>query len=214
MFKTYSTEKGHGSTPPEKKTDKTLHGEGVQLTKKRGRPYKLVKRNPDYYPLETRLRAASQFAVLGDLDKVSALTDIPVGTLRRFMQEIWWDEVIHQIHNEENAKISSKLTTVAIKALDEFHDRLENGDHFMDRKTGETYRMPVRAQNLSKPIASLVTSRQLLRGEATTRTEKIDTESRLEQLAARFSKFAKKEIDITPSTLQLDAVEDAVQDQG
>lgn len=183
-------------------TDTTVNGKPIILRKKNGRPFAMTHKSPDWYPLDTRMRAALQYTVTGSFEKTSELTGIPVGTLRTFSKTEWWDEVQKMVHNEENAAISAKLTMVAGEALDQLLDRVTNGEKVLD-KEGNEKRVPMRAMDIARPLSNLIKDRQLLRGQATTRSEKIDTDDRLKDLASNFKKFSKNStiVDVTPTVI-------------
>jgi hypothetical protein len=176
---------------PEKISGYTYQGMPIVIGKKRGRPPR-TRAKPTWYSIEKKVHAACLYAVTGSLEQVSKLVDIPLNQLRTMMGEQWWVDTISQVRREENDQITAKMTTVIEKSLDAVIDRLENGDQVLNLKTGETSRVPVRFRDLSFPIGVLTDKRQLLRGDATSRTEKLGQEDILKELGNKFEAFAKK----------------------
>jgi hypothetical protein len=109
-------------------------------------------------------------------------------------QEPWWVEIQKRVYVEQNENLSSRINEVLDKSLIEIKDRLEHGDMFFDRKTGEFRRKPVETKTLAILFDNLTTKRQLVRGEPTSISAKIGVEDRLEQLKESFEKFAKSRL--------------------
>src|SRR5258708_31311975 len=107
------------------------------------------------------------------------------------MDEQWWEDTIKQVRREENDQITAKMTIVVEKSLEAVLDRLEHGDHYYDVKTKSLYRVTVRLKDMTMPLGILVDKRQLLRGDVTSRTEKLGQEELLKQLGEKFENFAK-----------------------
>lgn len=108
------------------------------------------------------------------------------------MGEQWWVDTISQVRREENDQLTAKMTTFVEKSIDAMLERIENGDSVINLKTGETYRTPVRLRDLAIPVGVLIDKRNLLRGEATSRSETLGQEETLRKLGDKFEQFAKK----------------------
>lgn len=175
----------------DKVTGYTYQTAPIVLGKKRGRPPK-TRAKPGWYPIEKKVHAACLYAVTGNLEEVSKLTDIPKNHLKGLMVEQWWEDTVRQVRREENDQISAGMTVFIAKSLDAAIDRVEHGDYQLDLKTGVQHRVPVRLRDLAIPIGILVDKRNLLRGEATTRSEKLGQEDILKELGSKFESFAKK----------------------
>jgi hypothetical protein len=190
---------------PEKITGYTYQDQPIVLARKRGRPPR-TKAKPGWHPLDKKIHAACIYAVTGDLKKACELTDIPVNQLKSMMNEQWWIDAIQQIRREENDQITAKMTTIVDKSLDAMQDRLENGDSYLT-KDGEIVKVPVRMKDLTMPVGILTDKRQLLRGEATSRTEKLGQEDILKELANKFESFAKQLNHKQPETIDVSDAE-------
>ena len=176
---------------PEKISGYTYQGAPIVIGKKRGRPPK-TKAKPTWYPIEKKVHAACLYAVTGNAVEVSRLTDIPVNQLKGMMAEQWWEDTIRQVRKEENDQITARMTTFINKGIDAIIDRLENGDTVLDLKTGALYKAPVRLKDISSPLGVVLEKRQLLRGEATARTERFSQEDILKELGSKFEAFAQR----------------------
>lgn len=117
---------------------------------------------------------------------------MPKGTLRGMMGEQWWLDTISQVRREENDQITAKMTTFIEKSIDAMLERVENGDEVINLKDGTRYRTPVRLRDLAIPVGVLTDKRNLLRGQATSRSESLGQEETLRALGEKFEQFAKK----------------------
>lgn len=180
---------------PEKKTGFTRKGREIILSKTRGRPFSgLVKKGMErgMYPEDKYIEAATLFACTGSVPRVSELTNIPAGTISKWIKEQRFKDLLKEIRSENNEKIDAKFTEIIEKSADLILDRLENGDFRWDTRSGKTVRVPVGAKDLSLVTAINIDKRQLIRGEPTSRTEQISEPDRLDKLAKQFESIANK----------------------
>jgi len=87
--------------------------------------------------------------------------------------------------------------------------RIPTGIAISRSRTGAEYISPVRLRDMAIPVGILIDKRNLLRGEATSRTERLGQEEALDKLGKRFEAFAKKlnikepeVIDVQPNEVQ------------
>lgn len=176
---------------PLKRTGYFYEGKEITLTKNSGRPTKQAHHNKKWWPEDKKIEAATAFAVMRDYKQVSKLTGIPEGTLRKFKDEPWWYEVLKKVKKEKNEVLDDKITDALDKVADIVLDRFDNGEVYYDRKTGETYRIPVRVKDIAYMTSVLFDKRQIIRGEPTTRTETMSRDQKLEALKETFENLAK-----------------------
>ena len=143
------------------------------------------------WPKEKKLQAVAQYLALGNLKLVSATTEIPYGLIRQWKMQPWWSEFEKEIRNTENLSLDNSLTKIVNKSLEAVADRLENGEVIWDSKKGEVIRRPVAMKDAAKVSVDLLTKRELLRGNATNRTEAvaIPVAEQLKLLAAEFARM-------------------------
>jgi hypothetical protein len=69
---------------------------------------------------------------------------------------------------------------------------MEGGDYIMNNKTGQIIRKPVNMKDAAKVSVDLLTKRELLRGNATARTETqvVPMQDQLANLAKEFARMA------------------------
>jgi hypothetical protein len=175
-------------TSPDRLTDYKLDDHEIILGKRRGPGFKFS--NPNYYNLEQKTDACAMYCVYGDIDQVSELTGIPAKFLREWKQEPWWNEIQKKVFVEQNEKLAGRITGVLDKSLEHLVDRLDNGDYLWDVRKSKLVRKPVDTKVLATVFNTLVTRRQLIRGEPTSITTQVGVDDRLKLLAQQFEKFA------------------------
>ena len=174
-----------------KRTGYFYEGKEITLTGNSGRPTKQGHHRKGWWPEDKRIEAATLFAVMRNYKMVSKHTGIPETQLRKWKDELWWYEIIKKVRKEKNEVLDDKLSDALDKATDIVLDRFENGEVFMDRKTGEMYRLPVKVKDIAYMTSVMFDKRQIIRGEPTSRTESISNERKLEELKNTFEKLAK-----------------------
>lgn len=175
----------------------TFRGKEIVLSKRNGRPFggliaKGIKKG--IYPEFMRIQAATLFAATGDFELVAELSKVPVGTVKSWRKQEWFQDLLKEIREENQDRIDAKFTEIIDLSLEQLVDRVRHGDWAQNYK-GELLRKPLSAKDLSLVAATYVDKRQLLRGEATSRTEAVGitetTVGRLEKLAETFENLAK-----------------------
>lgn len=148
------------------------------------------------WPKEKKIQAVAQWLALGNLRLVAATTGVEYGLIRQWKMQPWWKEYELEIRNTDNIKLDNNLTKIVERSLEAVADRLEHGDHIYDQKTGEIKRKPVNMKDAAKVSVDLLTKRELLRGNATARTEQaaIPVQEQLKLLAQEFARMTGKEI--------------------
>lgn len=145
------------------------------------------------WPKEKKLQVVTQYLALGNLKLVSATTGVDYGLIRQWKMQPWWKDFEKEIRATENIALDSNLTKIVDKSLETVADRLENGDFIFDNKTGQIKRKPVNMKDAAKVSVDLLTKRELLRGNATNRTESaaIPMADQLKALADAFSRMSQ-----------------------
>lgn len=148
------------------------------------------KRN-HIWPKEKKLQVVVQYLALGNMKLVAATTGVDYALLRQWKMQPWWKEFEVEIRNTENLELDNKLTTLVNKSLSAVADRLEHGDHTLNLKTGLLVRKPVPMKDAAKVSVDLLTKRELLRGNATSRSDvqAVPVQDQLKLLAAEFARM-------------------------
>lgn len=177
-------------TPVESCTGWFYKGREITLTRSRTIPRR-VNYNKSFIPPEKRVEAATVFAVTRNLDIVSQVTGVPLNVLKRASVEPWWHNIVAEAVKQKNDELDGKITDALDKGMDVLLDRIQNGEIYVDRKTGVARRVPISAKTVVLAADVLFDKRQLLRGEATSRSDSITPEQKLMQLKEQFEKLAK-----------------------
>lgn len=170
------------------------------------------------WPKEKKLQAVTQYLALGNLRLVAATTGVSYDVIRQWKIQPWWKEFEREIRATENIELDSDLTKIVKRSLEAVADRLENGDHVYDQKTGEIRRKPVPMKDAAKVSVDLLTKRELLRGNATARTEQaaIPMADQLKALADAFARMSQglppaDVIDVDMVQVNDEDIEDAIE---
>lgn len=162
----------------------------IRPTKPRDREM-VARKKKGWYSDAQKMKVVCTYAVTGNSRRTSEMTKVPEGTIRVWKQTEWWHEIMSRIREEQNEELDVKLTALVEKAVDAVNDRLEHGDYRYIAKTGELVRQPVSMKDLAIVTAITVDKRQLLRGEPTSRVEKVSENEKLVRLAEEFKNFNK-----------------------
>lgn len=181
-----------GEWPPRK-----THGM-VYIRKKKTKPdsYENGRDQPrgGWWDDKKKFEAVSTYLAAGTLELTSAITNVPVQTLRSWKRTDWWRTYLEELQYEDNIQLDSKLEKILNKSLDAVMDRVENGDTIYDPRTGKQIRIPAKLRDVQKVTTDLIDKRQLLRKVHKPREEKSEqvTTDHLVQLAQAFAQFANK----------------------
>jgi hypothetical protein len=176
-------------TPEKAYTGYKFEGKEIVAVRKGGAPKKY--RNPTYFDQERKTDAATLYCVYGDLEEVSKLTDVPLQFLRQWKEEAWWVEIQKRVFVEQNDKLSSRISTVLNKSIEQIEERLTNGDQTYNPKTGEISRKPIEARVLASLFETLSHQRRITRGEPTAISARVSVDDRLVRLEKAFITYSQ-----------------------
>lgn len=161
--------------------------------------------NIKYRP-EDRIYAATCWVVLGSREKASQHCGVPADTIGYWMRTTWWKNLVKLVRRAYQDELDAKLTGVIHDGVDALQDRVENGNFRVNPATGELHRVPLSSTELARDaVGILFDKRALIRGDPTSRTEKISSEEILKQLAAQFLKLVKEN---EPKAIECEVIED------
>lgn len=125
-----------------------------------------------------------------DWTTVALLTGHTADFLITFSRTFKFHELLAQIRNDLDKKEEAKETDIVEIALSELEDRVRNGDHILDSRTGEVRVIKPKGKELASILKTVHNIRQTTRGEANSRTESVSASDKLKSLAENFAKFA------------------------
>ena len=144
------------------------------------------------WDFETRVNAAICWLVTGSVEKASEMSEIPPRTIRDWMKQPWWDDVVDTAKGIKQKELDALWTGLIHKSADALRDRVDNGDSVLD-KFGNIKKIPIKGKDLAFITAIAVDKRALARGQATSRTERISIEEKLSKIGEKLESMAEEE---------------------
>jgi hypothetical protein len=178
-------------TGKDKYTGYSFEGKPIVVTKRRGFPVKEKRHNQKWWPEKIRTDAATLWAATRNIETVSKLTKVPAPLIREWQSEPWFQNIVSRVVKDHNDVLDQALTSVIHKCVEQIQERLLEGDVKINLRTGDRYQVPVDARALASVMGTIFDKRQLVRGEATSRTETVSADKRLAQLQQEFIKFSQ-----------------------
>lgn len=148
---------------------------------------------PGWWSDKKRLEVVTTYLTTGKKPITSAITGVPVETIKTWMRQDWWKKMVEEVQYEDNIELDDKLKKVMDKALDQVMDRLENGEFYYDPRTGKVKRVPAKLRDVNKVMTDMVDKRQLIKKTKQERTQPQQqqiTADHLVQLAQAFAQFS------------------------
>ena len=159
-----------------------------------------------------RVKAVAAYLVLGNMARVEEQTGIPVGTLNFWKTQPWWYEQVEKIRISEDQELDNTFTKIVKKTQEVILDRLEHGDHFVD-KEGMPYRKPVSLRDATLASGVSLDKRQTLRNVPISDQNKIGMQERLKNLEMEFTKLVSREEKVIDVEV-VEEVQPVVQQEG
>jgi len=145
--------------------------------------------NTKYTP-ETKLHAITCYIVTGNFREASKLSTVPEITIRKWRQAAaWWPVITKYIQQARQEQIDAQLSGVIHKSVETVADRLENGDYRYNPTLDKLVRVPVQAAQAANIADKAISNRNLLRGDATSRTESSSLAEQIQELKTAFQGF-------------------------
>lgn len=161
------------------------------LVKRHNAHHEYHKRWPD----EKRVEVVTKWMALGNLRLVSELTGVGYQLIRQWKTMPWWKDIEAEIRASRDMQVDTKLSKLVDRSLEMIADRLEHGDVFLNKKTGEVSRVPASLETVNK-VAKTTMEQQLLlakKEQVVNQTEQAATiADQIKMLAAEFAKFNTK----------------------
>lgn len=149
------------------------------------------------YTADEKLAAVLAYVMTGSIRGVVRLTGLKQQVVSDWKNNsIWWTDAYMSIKKEKQDEIDGSLTTIIHAASGEIIDRIINGDEFAD-KNGDLRRKKMSGKELAWVMGISYDKRALLRGDPTSRTEKIDYNKQLEDLRKEFGNMAAEHLEKT-----------------
>lgn len=149
---------------------------------------RLYDKQSPYSP-DQKLEVVMTFAVTGSMAEAARRTGVPVGTIRQWKNRPapWWDECLTYCRNVLRDKADGRLTGLMHALADELEDRIRNGDEVVVQ--GQVFRRKMSGKDCATTFGILHDKRALMRGDATSRSERKDTTGELNKLQREFDRL-------------------------
>lgn len=168
------------------------------------------------WPIEKRIECVSKYLILGNLSLVAQLTGVSIATLEIWKKQPWWADLTNEVKATRRVQQDSKLSQIVDRALDTIADRLENGEHVYDQKTGSIVRKPVALRDANVTANTLMQRQAILEKlnrEDNSNKETKTIQEQLSFLANEFAKFNKRQNGLATTVDYKEIEDDAVHEE-
>lgn len=151
----------------------------------------LYSPNSKYTP-EQKVNAAMAYVLTGTIKATAKKIGMPQQTLNEWkLKATWWDDTVAECRKRKQDELDARYTVLIHEIIEQVQDRVINGDTKVSRD-GVITKIPMTGKDLVITMAVTFDKRQLLRGEATSRVEKVSEKDRIDRLADSFKEMAQK----------------------
>lgn len=149
------------------------------------------------YTSEEKVAAVLSYVVTGTSKraaknlKIQEGIDIPHSTIRYWKASaLWWPDVYAECKKKKQEELDGKFTEFIHTAIEVVVDRVKNGNFVIDKATGEQIRLPMGGKEAAWCMGVFFDKRQLIRGDPTSRIEKVSETDRLDSLEKSFKQMS------------------------
>lgn len=146
------------------------------------------------YSSALKHKAIKMYMNNGNLALTARTLGVDFNTMQHWRYRTnWWPELQKRFQEEADRKLAAKMDSLVSKAVEKIEDRIENGDHILDSKTGEVINVPLKAKDLTTTVKVLSDRTDVLIGRANKDSmAKEMMEDKLAKLAKEFASFNRK----------------------
>jgi hypothetical protein len=163
-----------------------------------------------HYTYKEKCKILSTYISTGNMALTARLCAIPEITLRSWKTKPWWNEMLDELIIQDKVETNKNLKRISDQALAVVADRLIDGNHQYDQKSGEIIRVPVNVRDAHRIAVDMLGAQNEIEERIESlshRTEQTVGNDALAKLAEQLAKFAKgetkksKELDITDAVV-------------
>jgi len=151
------------------------------------RVFAILKDTNIKYPYEKVLIFFRYYTQTGNILRSANEAEVNYDVARYWLTTAYSDKIIRILKVEQQKVLDVKLTGLIETVISSVEERLAFGDY---NTRGD--RVPVQLDKLLKALTTLYDKRALIRGEPTSRVERVSTQDRLSRLSKRFESLPKK----------------------
>lgn len=144
------------------------------------------------YTADEKLSAVLAYVMTGSVRGVVRLTGFKQQVISDWKNNSsWWPDIYRDIKKQKQEEVDGTLTSIIHASAGGLMDRIQNGDEVLD-KNGDFIRRKMSGKELAWVMGVTYDKRALLRGDPTSRTEKVDQKALMQELQGKFEKMASK----------------------
>lgn len=130
------------------------------------------------YTPDQRMQAALAWVVSGTAAEAGKVCGIPERTINDWTHQPWWEGLVTEARRLKDVELDRKLSGVIDRAMQRLAERLDRDESINNIK------------DLAVVAAVAYDKRALMRGDPTSRVERVSTEQRLNRLTEKFRAVA------------------------
>lgn len=146
------------------------------------------------YTPDTKIHAVTSYVVTGSFKQAAKLAVVPESTIKGWKGTEWFRTIARYVQQARAEELDSSMSNVIHQAMEAVHDRLTEGDTKYNPRLNEVVRVPVSAKDATLIADRVIHSRNLLRGDATSRTENTSLAEKIMDLRQQFKTFTDKNV--------------------
>ena len=146
------------------------------------------------YTPETKIHACTAYLVTGSFSKASKYSAVPESTIKSWRGTEWFRTVARYIQAARQEELDIQMSDVIHQSIGVVQDRLQNGDAKYNPKTGEIVQIPIQAKDAALIADKIIKNRNLLRGDATSRTDNSSLAEKIMDLRQQFKSFSQPKV--------------------
>lgn len=139
----------------------------------------LPRRGTHGHTPDERLQAALAWTITGTSQGASTICGIPASTIRDWSNQEYWPALVAEARQLKQEELDAALTSIVDKCTKLIAQRLDSAMNDPDIEKG--------VRGLAITAAVAIDKRALLRGDPTSRTERVTVGERLERLRGEFA---------------------------
>lgn len=149
------------------------------------------------YSAEKKLAAVTAYVMTGTCRQAARVTGLSHQIISEWKNKAaWWPEAYRMAKLERQEEMDGVMTAIIHEAGNQILDRVINGDEVIN-KDGDVVRRKMGGKELATTLGITYDKRALLRGDPTSRTEKVDQKALLNDIREELKQIAKDQLDLT-----------------
>ena len=146
------------------------------------------------YTPETKLQSVVAWLMTGSVGAAADFASVSKNTILTWKKQApWWHPLATAIQEARAEELDASMSGMIHASMDELSDRIYNGDYKYNSKLDKAVQIPMGARDLATVIDRMISNRNLLRGDPTSRTENRTVEENINFLKTEFKRMGGEE---------------------